>query len=413
MIGELFAVGTELLDGDVVNLNTAYLAKECHKLGIELRAHHILGDDEEDLIDAFLEAYQESEIIIISGGLGPTYDDMTREAIAKALGKKLMIDEKGKQAIDTFFLKNQLKQTPNNIRQAYILEGAQALQNEVGLAVGSYLEHEGKVVILLPGPPHEMRWVFEHEVLCKLKNNQVEIQERFLHFFGIGEAELEDRLYTLMTETKNPRIAPYAKGDMVTVKLTARSNGEDDIQMLLKKTEEAILKILTEVPYQKGDENSISWLAGDLIKKNKTLTLAESCTGGMLSSLLTSFDGVSKVYKGCFCTYDVELKKSILGVRKDTLKKHTVYSEQVAMEMAQGAKRLSKADYAIATTGIVGESEDGVPRGKVFYAFVSNERVYSSSYQVYAGQYKDRAVLQETMARKLLVLFYHWQREES
>ena len=413
MIGELFAIGTELLDGDVINLNTAFLAKECHKLGIELRAHHILGDDEAILVSAFLDTYKKSDIIIFSGGLGPTYDDMTREAVAKALGKELVIDSKGKQAIDAFFFKNQLEQTPNNIHQAYILEGAQALQNEVGLAVGSYLEHEGKIIILLPGPPHEMRWVFENEVLPRLKHNQVEIQEHFLHFFGIGEAELEDRLYTLMTETKNPRIAPYAKGDMVTVKLTARSNGGDNTLTLLKNTEEAILKILVGIPYQKGDENSASWLVSDFTQKNKTLVFAESCTGGLLSSLLTAIDGASKVYKGCFCTYDVELKKSILGVKEETLKKHTVYSEAVAIEMAQGAKKLSKANYAIATTGIVGESEDGVPRGKVFYAFVSDKRVYASSYQVYAGRYKDRIILQETMAKKLLALFYHWQREES
>lgn len=408
----LIAVGSELVCGDVVNTNTAYLARACQDLGIKVTSHLIVGDDEKRLVECFLLAYQTSDIVILSGGLGPTYDDMTREAIAKALNKKLVIDSKSMDLIDAFFTAYNSVKTENNDRQALIIEGSLPLYNKVGLATGSLLEENQKIVILLPGPPHEMKWVFENQVRAKLCFNEVIVSE-MIHFFKIGEAELEAKLSHLMTFGAPITVAPYAKGDRVTVKVTAFGRDEAKLKAQIDKTLKEIIVLLKDYPYQIGEDNIPQWVLFALGQKNKTLSLAESCTGGLLSSVITDIDGASNVYKGGLCAYQKEIKTSLLKVSEASLKRHTVYSHQVVKEMAEGARALFNSDYSIATSGVIGGDDEGSKKGMVYYAFSSKTATESKSYQVYKGEYRDRENLKEVMTKKILADFFYWQKENE
>lgn len=412
MKGTLIAVGTELVDGDVINTNTAYLASACQALGITIVKHLIIGDDEALLMEEFQRAYQASDLVILSGGLGPTYDDMTRSAVAKVLGKKLVIDEKSMEAIDAFFRENNYHKTPNNDRQALILEDGKPLANKVGLATGSFLRENGKIVILLPGPPHEMQWVFENEVKAKLDSKAL-IKTEMLHFFGIGEAELEDRLSFLMKESDTLRIAPYAKGSSVTIKLTAKGKEEKQLEARLEKAINEVTTLLAGTAYERGEDDTAKWILNRLSLSAKTLAVAESCTGGLISSCLTDRDGASKVYKGGLCAYQEEQKTRLLGVSKERLKTHSVYSAEVVGKMAEGTRALFQSDYAIATSGLVGEAPEGLKKGSIYYAFSDERETKTYHYEVYQGEYRKREALKEAMTKKVLIDFYLWQRERD
>lgn len=408
----LIAVGSELVAGDVVNTNTTYLAQECQKLGIQVLMHFSVGDDEAILMELFKRAYEASDLVILSGGLGPTYDDMTREAVAKVLQRKLVVDSKSKSYIDNFFNTNGFNKTKNNDRQALIIEGSEPLYNKVGLATGSFFKENEKCIILLPGPPHEMEWVFENEVRDKLIRDEV-IASEMIHFFNIGEAELEDRLSRFMKDEGNLRVAPYAKGDSVIVKVTVMGKAKEEVELQLDKTVREIIACLKDVPYHRGEDNIPLWIIMGLNEKQASLAVAESCTGGLLSNILTDIDGASEVYLGGVCAYQEGIKQDVLDVLAETIKSHTVYSHEVVLEMARGAKALFSSDYAIATSGIVGKPEQGAKKGSVYYAFVGNKHYHTGYYEVPQGAFRTREALKFRMAKKILIDFYRWQKEND
>lgn len=355
MKAEIIAIGTELLLGDIVNTNAQFISRRLADVGVEVYHQQVIGDNSERLLKAFDEAYKRSDLIITTGGLGPTQDDITKECAAKYFNKELKVDEYSLKKIEEYFNKQGKDLKGNNIKQAYFPEGAIIMANTCGTAPGLILEEDNKRIIILPGPPREMEAMFDNHVVPYLQRiTDCTIKSKMLRVFGIGESFMAEKLSEIINNGKNPTVAPYAKGVDVTLRITAKGKDNEECVKLITPVENEIRKVLGEKVYGEGEITLEHKVAEMLCENNLTISTAESCTGGMVAAKLISYPGVSKVFLEGAVTYSNEAKMKRLKVRKDTLDNYGAVSEQTAKEMAEGICKESGSDVSIVTTGIAG-----------------------------------------------------------
>ncbi|MCI1478559.1 MAG: competence/damage-inducible protein A [Clostridium beijerinckii] len=369
MKAEIIAIGTEILLGDIINSNAQYLAQELAALGIDMYYQQVVGDNEIRVMHAFDEAYSRSDIIITTGGLGPTDDDITKEVAAKYFNKKLIQDENSIKKIRDYFKFRERAMTQNNLKQGLIPEGATVINNNNGTAPGVIIEDDNKIMIILPGPPKEMKPMFEESVKPYLQEKSDSILvSRVVKILGIGESAVAEEIKDLIDTQTNPTIAPYAKDVGVMLRITAKAATKDEALKLIEPIEEEIKNRLGDNVYASEDINIEEVVARLLIEKKLTISTAESCTGGMIASYLINYPGISEVFLEGAVTYSNEAKHNRLGVNNDILNKYGAVSEETAREMAIGIAKTANTDVSIVTTGIAGP-EGGTlekPVGLVF-----------------------------------------------
>ncbi|MDT8719426.1 competence/damage-inducible protein A [Clostridium sp. 19966] len=354
MKAEIIAVGTELLLGDILNTNAQYLSKELAALGISVYYQSVVGDNETRLFNALQEAFEKSDMVIATGGLGPTKDDLTKEVGAKYFNKELVLDEESLNSIESFF-KRMCKDMPeSNKKQAMLPKGCIILKNNNGTAPGCIIEEGGKTLILLPGPPKEAVPMFEESVKPYLKKfSEGILISKVLRTFGLGESSMAEKVGDIINR-ENPTVAPYAKDNEAILRITAKGKDEEEAKKLISQTEKEIRNILGDYIYGEGDITLEYVVAEMLVHKNITVATAESCTGGLIAATLVNYPGVSSIFTHGVVTYANEAKVQLLGVKNETLEKYGAVSEQTAKEMAEGIVRISGARIGISVTGIAG-----------------------------------------------------------
>ncbi|KNZ41664.1 competence/damage-inducible protein A [Acetobacterium bakii] len=352
---EIISVGTELLVGDTLNTNAQYLSRELSLLGIRVLYHTTVGDNPKRLEDVMKIALGRSDLIITTGGLGPTQDDLTKEVIANLFGKKLVQDEKVKEDLLQYFVNREFVMTDNNLKQTFVPEDAVVLTNPKGTAPGVMIREQGKTVILLPGPPREMTGMFEGSVLKLLnkEKNQL-VVSRYYNISDIGESAAEDRLLDLIDVQDNPTIATYAKMGEVLIRITANGKDEKEISTLLDEYETIMIQRFGENIFAFSKDSLAEAVGKLLIEKNVTIATAESCTGGLIASQLTEQPGISKVFGLGIVSYSNEAKQTVLNVSRETLETFGAVSEETAREMCDNLRNISNADVSVAVTGIAG-----------------------------------------------------------
>ncbi len=374
MVVELISVGTEILLGNIVNTNATYLAEQCALLGCSLYRQSVVGDNEGRLEEAVRQALGRSDIIILTGGLGPTKDDLTKEIVAKVFGRELYLDEHTKERITTYMQRlNRSHITENNWKQAMIPEGAIILDNDNGTAPGLILEdrENGKTAILMPGPPAEMHPMFEKDVAPYLNKQQPEgIYSRMVKICGIGESAAETMVADLMDKQSNPTLAPYAKTGEVHFRITAKAKTKEEAEAMMAPMLEEMKKRFGKAIYTTEENVTLEDAVVELLKqKNFTVTTAESCTAGKLAGRIMNVAGASEVYNEGYITYANAAKEKLLGVKHETLETFGAVSEETAREMAMGAAKEAGADAALSVTGIAGPG-GGTPEKPVGLVYI-------------------------------------------
>lgn len=404
MKAEIITVGTEILLGDIVNTNSQFLAKELASLGVEVYYQGTVGDNEDRLLKSLEESLNRSDIVITTGGLGPTKDDLTKETAAKFFGQELVLHEKSWNKIEVFFNKLGVIPTENNKKQAYFPNDSIILENNHGTAPGAILKKDKKTIVVLPGPPREMKPMFEESVKPYLKNLSDEILvSKTLRFYGIGESSLEDEIMDIIKEQSNPTIAPYAKDSEVTLRVTAKATNEDDAIKLINIVVEKIKEKVGKFIYAEGETTLEDTVAEILVKKNLTIGVAESCTGGMVSASLINYPGISSVFmEGCV-TYSNEAKIKSLGVKKETLDKFGAVSEETAIEMAEGIAKRYNTNIGISTTGIAGPEggSEEKPVGLVYIGIYINGKTIAKRYVFNGNRQQIRLRATKTLLNNL------------
>ena len=375
MKAEIIAVGTEILTGQIVNTNAQFLSEKLAEIGVDVYFQTAVGDNEARLLSLLEIASQRSNLVILTGGLGPTEDDLTKQTLAKFLGKDLVFDPQAQEKLDIFFAhRPDYARTPNNERQAQIVEGATPLPNETGLAVGGVSEVDGVTYVVLPGPPSELKPMVLNQLLPKLMTG-AKLYSRVLRFFGIGESQLVTILADLIDQQTDPTLAPYAKTGEVTLRLSTKAVSQEKADQALDILENQILSrqtfegiSLRDICYGYGEETSLaSVVVEELKKRQKSITAAESLTAGLFQATLADFSGVSAIFNGGFVTYSLEEKSKMLDISEQELKEHGVVSEFTARKMAEQARLKTLSDYGVSLTGVAGpDSLEGHPAGTVF-----------------------------------------------
>lgn len=376
MKAEILCVGTEILLGDIVNTNAAYIAKELANIGIDVYYQSVVGDNNGRLKEGIELGFSHADIVIMTGGLGPTYDDLTKETVAEYFQKKMKMDEASLKSIEGFFQRLDRPMTENNKKQAMMPEGSTIFPNQNGTAPGLAISENGKTAILLPGPPSEMRPMFQNEVIPYLmKFSDKVLVSHNIRLFGIGESRVEDILYDMMKNSSNPTIAPYAKAGEVTLRVTAAGSTQEECEKLIEPAIAKINEILGKYIYGIDIPNLQTAVVNKLLQKGRTIATAESCTGGLVSERITQIPGSSEIFGCGICSYANDIKQRVLGVAEETLSKYGAVSEQTAQEMAEGVRRLAKSDIGISTTGIAGPGggTSEKPIGLVYIGIDSKE----------------------------------------
>lgn len=383
---ELVSVGTELLLGDIVNTNTAYLSKELAALGLGVFRQTTVGDNRERLLKTLESAFLENDTVIITGGLGPTDDDITKECAAEYFGREFYFHEYSwVKILERLTRAGRNIITENNKKQAMIPEGAIVLENYCGTAPGIIIEENNKRIVLMPGPPREIRDMFEKSVKPYLeKFSSKQFISKYVRFYGIGESLLETKIKDIMDNQTNPTLALYAKTGEVLLRITASGDDKGECEQLINKQLEEIEKRVGKYIYLVGDEDisstqtEMNTVVANLLIENKfTISIAESLTGGKISSMLVEKSGISEaLLEGIVC-YSNKSKINTLGVREETLAKFGAVSEEVAKEMALGVANRLGADFAVSTTGIAGPNSDesGKPVGLAYIGIYSQGEV--------------------------------------
>ncbi|BBA59890.1 putative competence-damage inducible protein [Streptococcus pneumoniae] len=375
MKAEIIAVGTEILTGQIVNTNAQFLSEKLAEIGVDVYFQTAVGDNEARLLSLLEIASQRSNLVILTGGLGPTEDDLTKQTLAKFLGKELAFDPQSQAKLDVFFAQRpDYARTPNNERQAQLVAGSTPLPNETGLAVGGILEVDGVAYVVLPGPPSELKPMVLNQLLPKLMTG-TKLYSRVLRFFGIGESQLVTILADLIDQQTDPTLAPYAKTGEVTLRLSTKAVSQEKADQVLDILENQILDrqtfegiSLRDICYGYGEETSLaSVVVEELKKRQKSITAAESLTAGLFQATLADFSGVSAIFNGGFVTYSLEEKSKMLDISEQELKEHGVVSEFTARKMAEQARLKTQSDYGVSLTGVAGpDSLEGHPAGTVF-----------------------------------------------
>ena len=399
MIAEIVTVGTEILLGNIVNTNSAYLAVECANLGLTVYYQSVVGDNEERMKAVIRTALDRSDVVILTGGLGPTEDDLTKEVTAEVMGMPLVEDAHSKERIERYmkeYKKNnsQRRITSNNYKQALIPEGALVLDNHNGTAPGLILEKDGKIAILLPGPPVELKPMFTEEVYPYLRKKQPEIiYSQVVKICGIGESQVAEDIQDMIQAQTNPTIAPYAKIGEVHLRITAKASDEKEGKKLIKPVVRELKRRFGRNIFATEAEKTLEEAVVDMLRDQQlTLALAESCTGGEIAARVVNVPGASQVFTHGFVTYSNRAKRKCLGVKKATLKLEGAVSAKCAKEMAKGGCNAAEADICLSITGLAGP--DGgtkeTPVGTVFMGCCYNGKVVTREFHFTGNRTKIR-----------------------
>ena len=377
MVAELIAVGTELLLGNIANTDAQILSEKLSALGITVLHHTVVGDNPERLAEALETARRRADIIITTGGLGPTYDDLTKQTICRTFGRELELHQDILEEIRTWFETKLGKRMPeNNVQQAMLPVNCTVFDNPVGTAPGCAFQEGGVHVLMLPGPPFECRYMFDNrarQYLEKLTDGVIVSHE--IKIFGMGESSVEEALREPMTRLTNPTLAPYAKLNECMVRATAKAETREAAEALLKPLVAQVLETLGDVVYGVDVESLEQVVSAALLERGLTLSAAESCTGGLIAKRMTDLPGASKVFRGGVVSYTNGVKSGILGVPEALLEEQGAVSEPVARAMAEGCRRVCGSDLAVSVTGVAGpESDDrGNEVGTVYIALASDQ----------------------------------------
>lgn len=375
MVTELIAVGTEILLGNIVNTNSAYLSEKCAELGLAVYYQSVVGDNPDRMKSVIKTALDRSDVIILTGGLGPTEDDLTKEITAEVMGFPLVEDLHTKELMEAYlkeYEKNhpQRRITKNNYKQTMVPKGSIVLDNHNGTAPGLIMEKKGKIAILLPGPPNEMVPMFEESVYPYLRKKQPEIiYSRMVKICGIGESQVAEEIQDLIEKQTNPTIAPYAKTGEVHLRITAKAEDEKKCKEMIKPIVHELKKRFGKNVFATKEEKTLEEAVVDLLKeKNMTLSLAESCTGGAVAARIVNVPGASEALMCGFVTYTNRAKRKCLGVKKSTLKNEGAVSANCAKEMAKGGAKAAETDVCLSVTGLAGPGggTEETPVGTVF-----------------------------------------------
>lgn len=394
MTAELIAVGTELLLGNIANTDAQMISEKLSALGITVHHHTVVGDNPERLADALETARRRADIIITTGGLGPTYDDLTKQTICKTFGRELELHEDILEEIRSWFATKMGKTMPeNNVQQAMLPVNCTVFDNPVGTAPGCAFEEGGVHVLMLPGPPFECRYMFEHraaQYLEKLTDGVIVSHE--IKIFGMGESSVEEALREPMTQLTNPTLAPYAKLNECMVRATAKAETREAAEAMLKPLVAQVCDTLGDVVYG-VDVDSLEAVVSQLLRKRGlTLSAAESCTGGLIAKRMTDLPGASNVFRGGVVSYTNGVKAGVLGVPEALLEEYGAVSEPVARAMAEGCRKVCGSDLAVSVTGVAGPDTDdrGNEVGTVFIALASEEGTICKKFSCGKGRGRDR-----------------------
>lgn len=398
MKAEILSVGTELLLGDILNTNAQYISRELANLGINVYYQTVVGDNPERLKDAYNFALSRADIVITTGGLGPTKDDLTKEIAAEYFNKKLILDNKSLEEIVTFFKKINREISENNKKQAYFPEGCIIIENNNGTAPGCIIEENNKIAILLPGPPKEMIPMLNESVIPYLKKFQeATLVSKVLRITGIGESSVDNLIGHIIDRQTNPTVAPYAKDNEVILRLTAKTNSEVEAYKIIEPVEKEIRDKLGNINVYGIQDETVEGVVAKLLIDNKlTISTAESCTGGLLSGQLINYPGISSVFMEGAVTYSNTAKINRLNVKEDTLNKFGAVSSECAAEMAEGIAKAAGTNIGVSTTGIAGPDGGTVekPVGLVYAGIYINGIVKTKKLNLVGNRQKirDRAV---------------------
>ena len=351
----LLTVGTEILFGQIVNTNAAWLSQQLNDLGIDVMYHYSVGDNPKRLLELIHLAFRDCDMIITTGGLGPTQDDLTKETIAKAMGERIVVSDMAMEALKSHYRKSERPMTENNLKQAYMPESAEVLPNDQGTAPGFWLEKDGKIIVSMPGPPREMTNMFSKEVMPRLRSLQDSvIHYRILRTFGLRESKMETVLLPLIDEQTDPTIATYAKEGECSLRIASKRATLQEAKKAVDDMSQRVMDIIGEYVYSQDNEDLKDVVGRLLISKNITVSCAESCTGGLFAGTLTDIPGISCVFDRGIVTYSNKAKMEELGVKEDTLETFGAVSSQTAAEMAEGLAEKTGSDLCISVTGIAG-----------------------------------------------------------
>lgn len=393
---EIIAVGSELLTPSKVDTNSLFLTGELNTLGVEVVKKSIVGDDRALLTRAISDALRESEIIVLTGGLGPTEDDVTRDAVAAATGRALVFHEGVCEGIAERFRRFNRAMAEINKRQAYILDGADIIENPRGTAPGQWLEHGNSVIILMPGPPKELKPLFTSEIAPRLQRRlpAMSIRTRFLRVAGMGESDLDAMIAPVYTRYQNPVTTILAAAGEIHIHLRARCQEADEAESLVEELEAQIVGVLGERIYSRKGESLEEVVGGLLREKKATLAVAESCTGGIVGERITEVPGSSDYFQGGFVVYTDAMKTSLLGVPEALIAEHSAVSDPVARAMAEQARERTGSSYALAVTGYAGP--EGNPAGLVFIGIATPQGTDARRFQFPGDRSRVRAFAAQT-----------------
>lgn len=390
MNAEIVCIGTELLLGHIVNTNTSFLSQKLAEAGIDVYHHIAVGDNHSRLAAAFRQALSRADIVVTSGGLGPTVDDITTETLASFIGQKLVLNKTILGDVKEYFRSKKVKFPKESIRQAYIPQGVKWIRNKVGTAPGIIAEYKGKVIICLPGPPREIEPMFTKDIIPYLKRKHISgrahlsvpyygpwtLKTRTIKTTGLAESQVDGKVRDLLNLKPPTTVGIYAKLGQADLKIMSKARSDRQANIAISKVEKKIRSRLKDYIFGCDDETLEGTVGKLLAAKKKTIAIAESCTGGLVSNRITNVSGSSKYFKMGLVTYSNETKENILGVSRDSLRKYGAVSKQVALEMAAGIKLLACVDIAVAITGIAGPTggTKSKPVGLVYIALFTGKK---------------------------------------
>lgn len=407
MIAEILAVGTEILLGNIVNTNGQYIANRLAELGINVYHQSVVGDNAERLKQAYDLAFKRADLVITTGGLGPTKDDLTKEVAFDYFTKESILYEDILKNIEGFFKRLNVEMGENNKKQAYFPKDAIIMPNNNGTAPGCIIESHNKVLAVLPGPPREMKAMFEESLVPYLSKFQDGVLfSKTLRIIGIGESQVEEMIEDIIDNSTNPTVAPYAKEGEVILRITAKAKNKDEAEKLVLPVEKSIRDRLGNQVYGEGETSIEEVLGKMLVDNNLSIATAESCTGGLLAGRIINYPGISAVFKEGAITYTNESKIKRLKVKKETLEKFGAVSSQTAAEMAKGIAKVTGADIGISTTGIAGPGggSEEKPVGLVYVGFYFKGEIKTKEFNLVGDRQRIR---NNTVTRTL-----EWVRRE-
>ena len=384
MNAEIICIGTELLLGNIVNTDATDVAQTLSEMGISVYRYTAVGDNPERLAEVVQAAARRADLLITTGGLGPTLDDLSKQTVAAAFGKKLVRHPECEADIRTYFERLHRPMTPNNLLQAMLPEGCTVLKNDWGTAPGCVFDAEGVKVIMLPGPPRECRAMLRYRVAPYLKGLSGQtIHSRYVHIFGMGESQVESLLHDLMEQSSNPTVAPYAKEGEVMLRITAAASSQAEAETMIEPVAAQIRTVLGPLIYTEEYDSLEQTCLNLLRQADKTLATAESCTGGYIAKRMTDLPGSSAVFVGGVVAYTVPVKEQLLGVPAGLIERCGVVSVEVAAAMAEGVRARLGSSFGIGVTGLAGPDGDGSnrPVGLVYVALSNGNNTWVRAIQ--------------------------------